>query len=128
MGIMKIVFLILLGVLFFSNLSVADNRVCAKNKEVVAPCYSVQGTLMYHANMRPYLHISNSNRILGIKEQDGLPIWPNEVSENLSYDKDLIGDFTVCPFTKAEKNKMQLVCIEDVDDFKSKPNFLATKP
>lgn len=88
---------------------------CAEDNRIVAGCYHVQGRLSIHANMRPYLHLDGTKRILGIVERgsDTGYFWPVNVENEIDLDRDLMGDFYVCPFTPDEPRKMRFVCIEN---------------
>jgi len=67
-----------------------------------------------------------TRRMLGVSDQrfamEGYRNVPEEISGKLDQDKLLYGAYTVCPFTKARKNEMQLVCIEKVSNLVVKPS------
>lgn len=86
----------------------AEGGACAKDKRVVDPCYNMHARLLYHANMRPYLHPGNG-RWIGIVEKstatDTDYFWPPEIEKILAFDMDVVGDFRVCPFTHDKPKK-----------------------
>jgi hypothetical protein len=87
---------------------------CATHSEVVAPCFSFRGRLSFW-NGTPSARIwrVGSKRILGVSD-DKLPA---ELKSHVkTFDTELWGNFTVCPFTRSRPGHMQLVCIESWRD------------
>jgi len=108
---MKYIFVLFFCFHCFS--SYADDM-CANNKHVVEECYNVRGKLIVHANMRLYLH-TEGKRLLAVYYYPDVPepelALPKNVSEMLEANKQLSGDYKVCPFTPQAPGKMQIVCI-----------------
>jgi hypothetical protein len=58
-----------------------------------------------------------TRRLLGIIDPNdvsnapGPTILPVDIKNKLDWDKDVLGDFTVCPLTKQQAGRMQTVCI-----------------
>src|ERR1019366_9201353 len=98
------------------NAAIAAANDCADNQQVVATCYNVHGRIRINANMRPYLWPAGTKRLLGIALQsdasDADYFWPDNVAKSIGLDKDVFGDFRVCPFTLGKKGIMQMVCID----------------
>ena len=103
----------------------ANESVCADDKRVIAPCFDVSGRLSIHANLRPYLHVPKTRRILGIAlasdTVDGKYMWPENIGRNITPEKDIWGNYRVCPLTSAQAGTQQLVCIDAVSDMRVQP-------
>jgi hypothetical protein len=99
---------------------------CREHQKLVGKCFVVKGRLSVY-NGAPALRIQKlgTRRMLGVSEQrfamEGYRNVPEEISAKLDQDKLLYGDYTVCPFTKAQKGEMQLVCIEKGSKLVVKP-------
>jgi hypothetical protein len=92
----------------------AETPACTQNTQLVGQCFTVQGRLSVHANMRPYLWPSGTHRLLGIASTDGAIIMPPEIERIFAsppFDRQLFADFDVCPFTRPRPGIMQMVCI-----------------
>ena len=73
----------------------------------------VDGRLSVRANMRPYLSVFGTRRVIGIASPDGAIIMPAElvdISKN-GIGRQAIGSFKVCPVTRRRPGVMQLGCI-----------------
>jgi hypothetical protein len=103
----------------------ASESVCADDKRVIASCFDVAGRLSIHANLRPYLHVPKTRRILGIAlaadAVDGKYMWPENIERNMTPEKDIWGNYRVCPLTSAQAGTQQLVCIDAVSDMRVQP-------
>jgi hypothetical protein len=93
--------------------SAAAEEACKENPRLVGQCFSVHGRLSVHANLRPYLSVRGSGRLIGIASLDGQIIMPAELVGKFeqSVDRQVSGDFEVCPFTRRRPGVMQLGCI-----------------
>ena len=92
----------------------AATPACTQNTHLVGQCFTVQGRLSVHANMRPYLSPIGTHRLLGIASPDGAIIMPPEIERifaSLPFDLQIVADFEVCPFTRPRPGTMQMVCI-----------------
>ena len=92
----------------------AETPACTQNTRLVGQCFTVRGRLSVHANMRPYLWPIGTHRLLGIASPDGAIIMPPEIERIFAsppFDRQLVADFEVCPFTRPRPGIMQMVCI-----------------
>jgi hypothetical protein len=85
---------------------------CQNDRGLVGPCFTVHGRL-FLASGTPSARILRlgTNRILGVSEHHQA-YMPNALEKRLTWDDNVYGDFTVCPFSPSEPGKMQFVCIE----------------
>jgi len=86
---------------------------------VIGKCFNVHGRLsVYNGTPSIRLWPMGTKRLLGIIDpQDvsnapGPTILPDDLKTKLDWDKDVSGDFLVCPLTKQQPGRMQTVCIE----------------
>jgi hypothetical protein len=87
---------------------------CAQNPQRVAACFAVHGRLStYNGNPTWRLWPVGTRRLLGVVAQREL--LPASVRELVGFERDVYGDFVVCPFTPAQQGRMQFVCIEAAD-------------
>ena len=99
----------------------SQDKSCREHPQLVGACFKVHGRLSVY-NGAPALRLfkSGTKRILGISEQRfalaGYKNVPDEVKEKIDQDKDLIGDYVVCPFTHERRGEMQMVCIESANN------------
>jgi hypothetical protein len=97
---------------------VADKS-CREHPKLVGSCFKVHGRLSVY-NGAPALRLFNlgTKRVLGISEQRfavaGFRNVPEEIKSDIDQDKNLFGDYLVCPFTRQRRGEMQMVCIESV--------------
>jgi len=92
---------------------------CRSRPDVVGKCYRVQGRLsVYNGTPSIRLWPRGSKRLLGIIDPNdtsnvpGPSVLPEEIKSKLDWDKNVFGDFLVCPLTRSQPGKMQTVCIE----------------
>jgi hypothetical protein len=92
---------------------------CRNRPDVVAKCFRVHGRLsVYNGTPSIRLAPSGSKRLLGIIDPNdtsnapGPSVLPEEIKSKLDWDKNVFGDFLVCPLTRSQPGKMQTVCIE----------------
>lgn len=91
---------------------------CKSNPKLADACFLVHGRLTTY-NGTPSLRIwpIGSHRLLGIVEDENPLAIPDEIRSSVGFDKDIYGDYLVCPFTKRTLNAMQLVCVEKVSNY-----------
>lgn len=122
----KSIILIVIFLLVWTMSAHAENSVCSEDKNLINACYNVHGKIIMHANLRPYLHLSENDRWLGIVQRsDDINAgyyWPSDIEKVFDYDTDVWGDFRVCPFTPDEPGKMRFVCIDSVANLKPQPS------
>lgn len=90
---------------------------CKNNPQLVAACFTVHGRLSAY-NGTPSLRIwpIGTHRLLGIlKDEDPLAL-PESIRNEVSFEKDIYGDFLVCPFSQSKLGQMQFVCVEAVSN------------
>ena len=100
----------------FSNLETTEKS-CREHPQVIGKCFAVRGRLsVYNGAPAVRLWRIGTRRVLGVSEQrfnlPGYRNLPESLSQQLSGDTEIVGDFLVCPFTKPKPREMQLVCIE----------------
>ena len=92
---------------------------CKSNPQLAAACFTVHGRLSAY-NGTPSLRIwpIGTHRLLGIlKDEDPLAL-PENIRNEVGFEKDIYGDFLVCPFTQSKPGQMQFVCVEAVSNFR----------
>ena len=90
-----------------------SSEICAKSPRLVGTCFVVHGRLM-QTNGTPDARIwrIGTKRILGVVDAKGQADTDDAVPERLGpWDRDLDGDFRVCPLTHERPGWMQMVCI-----------------
>lgn len=87
---------------------------CKSNPQLVAACFSVNGRLSVF-NGSPSLRIlpTGTHRSLGIVEDQASLSIPQNIRTLVGFDKDIYGNFLVCPLTKKKPAQMQLVCVDE---------------
>ena len=60
----------------------------------------------------------NSKRLLGVIDDEEFRGMPKEVRSVASFDKELYGDFLVCPLSRSVQHHMQYVCIESASNLR----------
>ena len=92
---------------------------CRARSDVVGKCFSVHGRLsVYNGTPGIRLWPMGTKRLLGIIDPNdassapGPTVLPVEIKNKLDWDKDVLGDFLVCPLTRQQPGRMQTVCIE----------------
>ena len=92
---------------------------CRARSDVVGKCFSVHGRLsVYNGTPSIRLWPMGTKRLLGIIDPNdtssapGPTVLPVEIKNKLDWDKDVLGDFLVCPLTRQQPGRMQTVCIE----------------
>jgi len=107
-----VIFLLLLC----STSLIADdsaNLTCKADKRVVSACFKVRGRLSnWNGNPTQRIWIVGTKRVLGVREDTDLP---KALADKMGdFDDVAVGDFEVCPLTREQAGKMQVVCIASV--------------
>jgi len=96
---------------------------------LVGKCFNVRGRLsVYNGTPSIRLWPLGTKRLLGVidpRDPSAVPgrdTIPESVSSKLNFDKDVFGDFLVCPLTRARPGRMQTVCIESGKDLVVRPH------
>jgi len=91
---------------------------CRSRPDVVGKCFNVHGRLsVYNGTPSIRLWPIGTKRLLGIIDPNdasnapGEAILPVDIKSKLDWNKNVFGDFTVCPLTPAQLGRMQTVCI-----------------
>jgi hypothetical protein len=92
---------------------------CKRRPDVVGKCFNVHGRLsVYNGTPSIRLWPLGTKRLLGVIDPNdvantpGETILPVDIKNKLDWDKDVFGDFIVCPLTRQQPGRMQTVCIE----------------
>ena len=92
---------------------------CRDRPDLVGRCFAVHGRLsVYNGNPTIRLWRIGTKRILGVRDPEeasgvpGPPPIPASIRGKLDFDKNVYGDFLVCPLTRSEPGRMQIICIE----------------
>jgi hypothetical protein len=91
---------------------------CKSRPDVVGKCFNVHGRLsVYNGTPSIRLWPTGTKRLLGVIDPNdasnapGPTILPADIKNKLDWDKDVFGDFIVCPLTRPQAGRMQTVCI-----------------
>jgi hypothetical protein len=89
------------------------NSACKADKRIVAECFSVHGRLSnWNGNPTQRIWIIGTRRMWGVREDTALP---KSLEEKLGNFEDVAtGTFEVCPLTREQKGRMQIVCVASV--------------
>jgi len=92
---------------------------CRTRADVVGRCFSVHGRLsVYNGTPSIRLWPLGSKRLLGVLDPNdvsiapGSTVLPDDIKLKLDWNKDVFGDFFVCPLSKVEPGRMQTICLE----------------
>lgn len=123
---------ITLLIIFLIHISAeASDDLCASDERVIGICFDIHARLRLNANMRLYLWPIGTNRLLAVSYMSDVPVadpaLPYDLVDVINYDKEVFGDFRVCPFTKEESGKMQIICIESADNLVLKNRKVFTR-
>lgn len=92
---------------------------CRARPDLAGKCFTVHGKLSSY-NGTPSLRLwkFDSKQLLGVSDSErnsgepGQPTIPAAIEEQLDWDKEIFGDFLVCPLTRPRIREMQIICIE----------------
>jgi hypothetical protein len=118
MKLSLIFFLLLLPTVLGSSRSIPEAQSCRKRPDVSGKCFNTHGRLsVYNGTPSIRLWPMGTKRLLGVIDPNdvssapGLTILPVDIKNKLAWDKDVFGDFVVCPLTRPQSGRMQTVCI-----------------
>ena len=103
------------------NLSAGNTsaKSCRARSDLVGRCLNVRGRLsVYNGTPSIRLWPVGSKRLLGVLDPEdvsgelGPSTIPASVRRQLDWDKEIFGDFLVCPLTRSKPGRMQTICIE----------------
>ena len=105
---------------------------CKSRPDVVGKCFNVHGRLsVYNGTPSIRLWPIGTKRLLGVidpKDASNAPgptILPLDIKTKLDWNKDVLGDFMVCPLTRRQSGRMQTVCIESGKNLSVREHKLA---
>jgi hypothetical protein len=88
---------------------------CKANPALAGSCFVVRGRLSAY-NGTPTFRIwpIGTHRLIGVVPSEDPRSLPAELRGVASFDRDVFGIFTVCPFTANRPGVMQFGCVEAV--------------
>jgi hypothetical protein len=96
-----------------------EAKSCRARPDLVGRCFTVHGRLsIYNGTPSIRLWRISSKRLLGVRDPEdisgvpGPPTIPASIRGLLDFNKEVFGDFLVCPLTRSEPGRMQIICIE----------------
>ena len=89
---------------------------CRSNPALVGPCFEVQGRA-FASNGTPSLRVAikDTKRVLGVLPSEN-EIAPKCLRREVTFKQNVVGRFTVCPFSRDKAGTMRMVCVEEVRD------------
>ena len=98
---------------------------CSGDPGLVGRCWRVQGRLSaYNGNPTFRIWPIGSARLLGLSESRPAgreAVYPDALKPLVGFERDVLADYLVCPFTREEPGVMQLVCVEEARDVRVRP-------
>ena len=92
---------------------------CRARSDLVGKCFTVHGRLsVYNGTPSIRLWPVGTKRLLGVLDPTdisavpGPNTIPKSIQNKLDFDKDVYGDFLVCPLKRSQPGRMQTICIE----------------
>ena len=92
---------------------------CRSRSDLVGKCFTVHGRLsVYNGTPSIRLWPIGTKRLLGVLDPTDISAVPGpntipaSVASKLDFDKEVFGDFLVCPLTHSRPGRMQTICIE----------------
>jgi len=102
---------------------------CRMRSDLAGKCFTVHGRLsVYNGTPSIRLWPLGTKRLLGVfdpqnpSSEPGQSTIPASVLSKLNFDKDVFGDFLVCPLTRSRPGRMQTICIESGNKFSVRPH------
>jgi hypothetical protein len=109
----------------WSSMDGGCSKSCRDHPKLSGACFSVRGRMSLW-NGTPSVRIwrVGTSRILGVSEQKyyepGICNLPNSLLAVLDWEKDVFGDFVVCPFAPDRPGVMRLVCVDSASNIVAK--------
>ena len=79
---------------------------CESVGEDSTPCFTVHGRLYVSTGLRARIWVVGTKRLLGVENLNALP---KNISNLLTTENRIYGDFVVCPLTRDEPGHMRIV-------------------
>ena len=115
--LLALALLIALSVVGESRLREAPS--CSTRPDLNGKCFNVHGRLsVYNGTPSIRLWPLGSKRLLGVLDPNdvssapGPTVLPDDIKLKLDWNKDVFGDFLVCPLSKGQPGRMQTICLE----------------
>lgn len=110
---------VIVAMLLLSTSVLATDKPCSTHPMVAGKSFVVRGRLsIYNGNPTARIQQTGTGRVFGISDglfyKKGYANLPPSIASILDFDTDIVGDFTVYPFTASKLGVMQLICIEAV--------------
>jgi len=114
-----VIILLLLGcTMVFPQAAASPTRfvLCRSQPRLVGKCFAVRGRLsVYNGSPSVRLWKVGTHRMLGVSDsytKEGMHHLPPNVAKALGeWQREVWGDYVVCPFTGEKPQEMQMVCI-----------------
>ena len=107
---------------------------CRTRPDVVGRCFTVHGRLsVYNGTPSIRLWPLGSKRLLGILDPNdvssapGPTVLPEEIKNKLDWNKDVFGDFFVCPLSRKQPGRMQTICLDSGNHLTVREHKLVNK-
>jgi hypothetical protein len=133
-SLLSLLSLILISSVWARPRSAPETDSCKRRPDIVGKCFNVHGRLsVYNGTPSIRLWPLGTKRLLGIIDPNdtsnapGPSILPLEIKNKLDWNKDVFGDFAVCPLTVAKSGRMQTVCIESARNLTIREHKLTEK-
>ena len=117
-GVSLALLLLLIVTVLGAPRNVAEPPSCRNRPDVLGKCSRVHGRLsVYNGTPSIRLWPIGTKRLLGVIDPNdtssapGPTILPLDIKNKLDWDKNVFGDFMVCPLTRQKPGRMQTVCI-----------------
>jgi hypothetical protein len=105
---------LILAIFFATALHAQQNRSCKDDPKIVGQCFKIHGRVRIGNGIGMTIWRIGTDRILAVGDVD--IIIPRNLSDAFgkdnTYDRDVFGNFEVCPLTKSKEGEMQWVCVE----------------
>src|SRR5436309_16076349 len=118
-SISSILFLLIAGSVVAESQLKPEFKSRRARSDLVGKCFTVHGRLaVYNGTPSIRLWPIRSKRLLGVLDPmdtsnaPGPSILPTSIKGQLDWDKNVFGDFLVCPLSRAVAGRMQTICIE----------------
>jgi hypothetical protein len=94
---------------------------CRSSPALVGPCFEVQGRA-FASNGTPSLRVAvkGTKGVLGVLPSES-EIAPKCLRREVTFKQDVVGRFTVCPFSRDKTGAMRMVCVEEVRNAAVRP-------
>jgi hypothetical protein len=119
LGVLSVLLLLLISSASGGPRDLQQPQSCRNRPDVVGKCFAVHGRLsVYNGTPSIRLWPMGTKRLLGVidpgdpSNAPGPTILPIEIKNKLDWNKDVFGDFSVCPLTRQRSGRMQTICIE----------------